>query len=71
MSDPVFPGRSFFHGTKANLKTGDLIEPGTRPTMAKGRRLPTCISAGGPSFALFAKGGDSRVQGPWDSDSFL
>ena len=28
MSDPLFPGRSFFHGTKANLKNGDLIEPG-------------------------------------------
>ena len=28
MSDPLFPGRSFFHGTKANLKTGDLIGPG-------------------------------------------
>jgi hypothetical protein len=26
--------------------------------------------AGGPSFALSANGGDSRVQGPWDSDSF-
>ncbi len=25
MSDPLFPGRSFFHGTKANLKNGDLI----------------------------------------------
>ena len=28
MSDPLFPGRSFFHGTKANLKNGDLIGPG-------------------------------------------
>ena len=28
MSDPLFPGRSFFHGTKANLKNGDLIQPG-------------------------------------------
>jgi hypothetical protein len=26
--------------------------------------------AGGPSFALSAKGEDSGVQGPWDSDSF-
>jgi hypothetical protein len=25
---PVFPGRSFFHGTKAILKTGDLIQAG-------------------------------------------
>ena len=28
MADPQFPGRSFFHGTKANLKPGDLIKPG-------------------------------------------
>ena len=28
MSDPLFPGRSFFHGTKANLKHGDLIGAG-------------------------------------------
>jgi hypothetical protein len=28
VSDPLFPGRSFFHGTKANLKNGDLIQPG-------------------------------------------
>ena len=28
MTNPVFPGRSFFHGTKANLKQGDLIKPG-------------------------------------------
>jgi rifampin ADP-ribosylating transferase len=28
VSDPLFPGRSFFHGTKANLKNGDFIGPG-------------------------------------------
>ena len=28
MTNPLFPGRSFFHGTKANLKQGDLIEAG-------------------------------------------
>ena len=28
MTIPVFPGRSFFHGTKANLKPGDLIQAG-------------------------------------------
>ena len=28
MTNPQFPGRSFFHGTKANLKHGDLIEGG-------------------------------------------
>ena len=28
MTNPFFPGRSFFHGTKANLKRGDLIKAG-------------------------------------------
>jgi Rifampin ADP-ribosyl transferase len=28
VATPVFPGRSFFHGTKAKLKQGDLIQPG-------------------------------------------
>ena len=28
MTQPLFPGRSFFHGTKASLKTGDLIQAG-------------------------------------------
>ena len=28
MTNPLFPGRSFFHGTKADLSHGDLIKPG-------------------------------------------
>ena len=28
MTTPVFPGRSFFHGTKANVKLGDFIKAG-------------------------------------------
>ena len=28
MSTPAFPGRSFFHGTKVELKQGELIKPG-------------------------------------------
>jgi Rifampin ADP-ribosyl transferase len=28
VTNPVFPGRSFFHGTKVNLKQGDLITAG-------------------------------------------
>ena len=28
MTNPIFPGRSFFHGTKANLRRGDLIKAG-------------------------------------------
>jgi hypothetical protein len=30
VTDPLFSGRSFFHGTKANLKHGDLIKPGVQ-----------------------------------------
>lgn len=35
MSNPVFPGRSFFHGTKADLKHGDLIRPGYNSNYGK------------------------------------
>lgn len=28
MTTPAFPGRSFFHGTKVDLKQGELIKPG-------------------------------------------
>ena len=28
MTNPLFPARSFFHGTKAKLKPGDLIKAG-------------------------------------------
>lgn len=35
MSNPVFPGRSFFHGTKADLKQGDLIKPGYNSNFGK------------------------------------
>ncbi len=35
MTNPVFPGRSFFHGTKARLKQGDLIKPGYNPNYGK------------------------------------
>lgn len=35
MTNPVFPGRSFFHGTKADLKRGDLIRPGYNSNYGK------------------------------------
>ena len=35
MTNPVFPGRSFFHGTQANLKPGDLIKPGYNSNYGK------------------------------------
>jgi hypothetical protein len=35
VTNPVFPGRSFFHGTKAGLKKGDLIKPGYNSNYGK------------------------------------
>ena len=35
MTKPHFPGRSFFHGTKANLKQGDLIKAGHNSNYGK------------------------------------
>ena len=35
MSIPLFPGRSFFHGTKANLQEGDLIQAGFNSNYGK------------------------------------
>ena len=35
MTNPLFPGRSFFHGTKANLKHGDLIKAGYNSNYGK------------------------------------
>ncbi len=46
MTNPVFPGRSFFHGTKANLKQGDLIKPGYNSNYG-GRALATYVYLSG------------------------
>jgi hypothetical protein len=35
VTNPVFPGRSFFHGTKVRLKQGDLIKPGYNSNYGK------------------------------------
>lgn len=35
MTQPAFPGRSFFHGTKAKLKHGDLIKAGYNSNYGK------------------------------------
>jgi hypothetical protein len=35
VTTPLFPGRSFFHGTKANLKHGDLIKAGYNSNYGK------------------------------------
>lgn len=35
MTQPTFPGRSFFHGTKAKLKHGDLIQAGYNSNYGK------------------------------------
>lgn len=35
MSHPLFPGQSFFHGTKANLQQGDLVKAGYNSNYGK------------------------------------
>lgn len=35
MTTPLFPGRSFFHGTKIALKAGDVITPGYNSNYGK------------------------------------
>lgn len=35
MTNPLFPGRSFFHGTRANLKHGDIIKAGHNSNYGK------------------------------------
>ena len=35
MANPLFPGRSFFHGSKARLKHGDLIKAGYNSNYGK------------------------------------
>ena len=35
MTNPLFPGRSLFHGTKADLKRGDLIKAGYNSNYGK------------------------------------
>jgi len=35
VTNPIFPGRSFFHGTKTKLKTGDLIAAGYNSNYGK------------------------------------
>ena len=42
MTNPVFPGRSYFHGTKANVEQGDLIKPGYNSNYGK-RAIATYI----------------------------
>lgn len=38
------PGsKRFYHGTKADLKPGDLIEPGRPPNFGRRDRITTCV----------------------------
>ena len=64
MSDPVFPGRSFFHGTKANLKTGDLIEPGYTSNYGQRATAAYVYLGGWPILCAFCKGWGFTSAGP-------
>src|SRR5215470_1646299 len=43
---PQLPGRSFFHGTKADLKPGDLMNPGYNSNYGKRKKAAYIYFAG-------------------------
>ena len=53
MTNPLFPGRSFFHGTKAKLKTGDLIQPGYNSNYGKRARAAHVYLSGTLNAAIW------------------
>jgi Rifampin ADP-ribosyl transferase len=53
VSNPLFPGRSFFHGTKANLKAGDLIEAGYNSNYGKRARAAYVYLSGTLNAAIW------------------
>ncbi len=50
---PLFPGRSFFHGTKANLKKGDLINAGFSSNYGKRAMAAYVYMAGTLNAAIW------------------
>lgn len=53
MSQPLFPGRSFFHGSKANLKPGDLIRAGYNSNYGKRARAGYVYFSGTLNAAIW------------------
>jgi hypothetical protein len=50
----VFPGRSFFHGTKANLKQGNIIKPGYNSNYGKRAAAAYVYFSGTLNAAIWA-----------------
>ena len=53
MTVPRFPGRSFFHGSKANLKPGDLISAGYNSNYGKRARAGYVYLSGTLNAAIW------------------
>jgi hypothetical protein len=53
MTKPLFPGQSFFHGTKVDLKQGDLIKPGFNSNYGKGALANFLYLAGTLNAAIW------------------
>jgi rifampin ADP-ribosylating transferase len=50
---PQLPGRSFFHGTKVDLKPGDLIRPGYNSNYGKGKKAAYIYLTGTLNAAIW------------------
>jgi hypothetical protein len=81
VTNPLFPSRSFFHGTKANLKLEDLIKPGYNSNYGKRATAAYIYFSGtlnaaiwGAELALGEEGGRIYVvetSGPIEDDPNL
>ena len=53
MIKPQLPGRSFFHGTKVDLKPGGLIRPGYNSNYGKGKKAAYIYLTGTLNAAIW------------------
>ena len=53
MIKPQLPGRSFFHGTKIDLKPGDLIKPGYNSNYGKSKQAAYIYLTGTLNAAIW------------------
>ena len=53
MIKPQLPGRSFFHGTKVDLKPGDLIRPGYNSNHGKRKKAAYIYLTGTLNAAIW------------------
>jgi rifampin ADP-ribosylating transferase len=65
---PQLPGRSFFHGTKVDLKPGDLIKPGYNSNYGKRKQAAYIYLSGTLNAAIWAAElalGESPAESTW------